>query len=271
VLLAAPDFSQEEERMKVPLAHRMGTITLKRLPTLLAVALLAAACSSRLQSIPESIDEPVEAESGSAAEAAPAQDLATETSPPPDPTTPPVEVFIEPTLAPIPEQEITAEEEPGIAVPAEIGIFAEMRDNLAGGEQAPDFEIRALGNSTFSLSAQRGAYVLVVPTAIGCGECVFTMNQLAAAYPDYRDSNLKLVLINMYPDDVPESWEGYAEAFPELGAIWGVVSSVDFVVDYEIRSLGTILLVDPEGKLVFRSDRPLIEDELRQLFELATS
>ena len=257
--------------MKVPLAHRMGTITLKRLPTLLVVALLAAACSSRLQSIPESIDEPVEAESGSAAEAAPAQDLATETSPPPEPTSAPIEVSIEPTLVPAQEQVISADQATEPAAPAAIGIFAEMRDNLASGEQAPDFEIRALGNSTFSLSAQRGAYVLVVPTAIGCGECVFTMNQLAAAYPDYRDSNLKLVLINMYPDDVPESWDAYVEAYPELGAIWGVVSSVDFVVDYDIRSLGTILLVDPEGKLVFRSDRPLIEDELHQLFGLATS
>jgi hypothetical protein len=257
--------------MKVPLVSWIGANTLRRIAASLAVAFLAAACSSRLQTIPESIDEPVEAESGSAADGVAPQDLARETSPPPDPTSPPVEVFIEPTLAPIPEQEITAEEEPGIAVPAEIGIFAEMRDNLAIGNLAPDFDARAMGNSVFSLAAQRGSYVLVVPTAIGCGDCVFTMNQLAAAYPDYRDTNLKLVLLNMYPEDVPESWEGYAEAFPELGAIWGVVSSVDFVVDYDIRSLGTILLVDPEGKLVFRSDRPLIEDELRQLFGLATS
>ena len=253
--------------MKVPLAYRMGTITLKRLTVPLTVAFLAAACSSRLPTIPETIDDSVEAGNIVAEDSAVDLNLATETAPPPDPTPAP----IEPTLAPTQEQENSADSATEVATHAEIGVFAEMRDNLAGGEQAPDFEIRALGNSTFSLSAQRGAYVLVVPTAIGCGECVFTMNQLAASYPDYRDSNLKLVLINMYPDDVPESWDAYVEAYPDLGAIWGVVSSVDFVVDYDIRSLGTILLVDPEGKLVFRSDRPLIEDELHQLFGLATS
>ena len=257
--------------MKVATVRRMGANTLRRLPAPLAVALLAAACSSRLQSIPESIDEPVEAGSAKAADGVVAQDLATETSPPPEPTSSPVEVPIEPTLVPTQEQEFSADQAPEPAVLAELGVFAEMRDNLASGEPAPDFDARAMGNSVFSLAAQRGSYVLVVPTAIGCGDCVFTMNQLAAAYPDFRDTNLKLVLLNMYPEDVPESWEGYAEAFPELGAIWGVVSSVDFVVDYDIRSLGTILLVDPEGKLVFRSDRPLIEDELRQLFGLATS
>lgn len=257
--------------MKVPSVRRMGGDTFRRISVPLAVAFLAAACSSRLQAIPESIDEPVEVGSAKAADVVVAQALAIETSPPPEPTSSPVEVPIEPALVPTQDREFSADQAPEPAVRAELGVFAEMRDNLAGGEPAPDFDARAMGNSVFSLAAQRGSYVLVVPTAIGCGDCVFTMNQLAAAYPDYRDTNLKLVLLNMYPEDVPESWEVYAEAFPELGAIWGVVSSIDFVVDYDIRSLGTILLVDPAGKLVFRSNYPLIEDELRQLFELATS
>lgn len=193
------------------------------------------------------------------------------------PSSTPDEIVLSPTPVPVAPQPVPdfvgqeVEEPADPAVLAEIGVFAEMRDNLASGDLAPDFEVRAIGNWTFSLSAQRGSYVLVVPTAIGCGECVFTMNQLAAAYPDYRDKNLQLVLINMYPEDEPKSWDAYVEAYPDLGAVWGVVSSVNFVVDYDIRSLGTILLVDPEGKLVFRSDFPLIEEELRQLFDLATS
>ncbi len=238
---------------------------------LLAVGLLAAACSSRPQTIPESIDESVEAQDATAADDAAAQNLAAETSPPPDPTSPAFEPAPEPTSAPVQQQLISSDQASELAAFPEIGVFAEMRDNLARGEPAPDFDARALGNSTFNLSAQSGSYVLVVPTAIGCGECVFTMDQLAAAFPDYGDQNLKLILLNMYPEDVPESWNAYAEAFPDLDAIWGVVSSIDFVVDYNIRSLGTILLVDPEGKLVFRSNYPLIEDELRQLFTLATS
>ncbi|MFQ5924211.1 MAG: peroxiredoxin family protein [Anaerolineales bacterium] len=241
-----------------------------RSAALVAVALLAVGCSSRPQSTPQSVEELVEADSDAAQEAAAARDLATETGLL-SPTSPPLEPTPEPTVVPAQPSEIPAAQTPEAAGPAEIGVFAEMRDNLASGELAPDFEIRALGHSTFRLSAQRGVYVLVVPTAIGCGECVFTMNQLAAAYPDYRDDNLKLVLINLYPEDVPESWNSYVAAYPDLDAIWGVVSSIDFVIDYDIRSLGTILLVDPEGRVVFRSDYPLIEDELRQLLGLATS
>lgn len=235
---------------------------------------LATACGSRLQPI---------GDPGVRVEAQPeVEDQASEVSPAESgffgrPTLTPDEIVLRPTPVPNATQPVPGfifdepEKPEDSAVLAEIGVFAEMRDNLANGDLAPDFEVRAIGNSTFSLSSQLGSYVLVVPTAIGCGECVFTMNQLAAAYPDYRDKNLQLVLINMYPEDVPESWDAYVAAYPDLGAVWGVVSSVNFVMDYDIRSLGTILLVDPEGKLVFRSNFPLIEEELRQLLDLATS
>lgn len=155
-------------------------------------------------------------------------------------------------------------------VSTNIGVFAELPGNQATGELAPDFDGRALRNWNFSLSALRGSYVLLVPTAIGCGDCVFTLNQLAAAYPDYRDANLQLVILNLYPDDVPESWGPFAAAYVGLDAIWGVVNSGGFVVDYDIRSLGTVLLVDPAGKLVFRSDFSLVEEEFRRLFALIT-
>lgn len=241
------------------------------------LVLLATACGSRFQPVGGTADPTVQVDAQPERDYQASEVSRAENDTAGSPTSIPDEVVLSATPVPTatqPVPDFVGEELDGPADPAilaEIGVFAEMRDNRARGDLAPDFDVRAIGNSTFSLSAQRGSYVLVVPTAIGCGECVFTMNQLAAAYPDYRDKDLKLVLINMYPEDVPESWNAYVEAYPDLGAIWGVVSSVNFVVDYDIRSLGTILLVDPAGKLVFRSNFPLIEDDLRQLFELATS
>lgn len=243
----------------------VGPDSIKRLLAALSVAVLAAACSSDMQTVPNTTDELL------AIDPAETPIVSTQSAEIADLPEPTIQATVELTPVPARDQEIPVEESPEPAAPAEIGVFAEMRDNLATGVAAPDFDARALGDWTFNLSAQRGSFVLVVPTAIGCGDCVFTMSQLAAAYPDYREKNLKLILLNLYPEDLPDSWESYAEAFPELGAIWGVVSSLGFVVDYDILSLGTILLVDPEGKLVFRSNFPLIEQELRQLFELATS
>jgi hypothetical protein len=93
---------------------------------------------------------------------------------------------------------------------------------------------------------------------------------MTGAYPDYRGRGLKVVILNLYPDDTPETWQPFADYFAEPEFLWGVVSLTSFVVDYNLISSGATLLVDPEGNLVFRSDYPLVADGFRQLFDLAT-
>ncbi len=245
-------------------------------PILSAVVLLllATACGSRSQPIADSAVQ-VEAQPEG-------EDQATEVSQTEPvsasvPTSIPDAAVLSPTPVPIPTlpapvvvyDEPEAPEDPAAA--ADIGVFAAMPDNIATGQAAPDFDVRALENRIFTLSASRGSYVLVFPTVIGCGDCVFTMGQLAAAYADYRGANLKLVLLNIYPEDVPETWGEYIDLYPDLDAIWAVVDGIDFVVDYKVRSLGTILLIDPDGRLVYRRNYPLGEEEFRQLFSLITS
>jgi len=153
-------------------------------------------------------------------------------------------------------------------VNANLGPLAALDDNLATGQPAPDLDISALGGLTFNLAAQRGSYVLLYPTVVGCGDCVFTLAQLAAAYPEVGAENLTVVIIDIFAGDIPEIWLEFVDQYADMGFIWGVVNSTDFVIDYEIRSLGTILVVDPEGRLVYRRNYPLAEDEFRQLFDL---
>ena len=172
-----------------------------------------------------------------------------------------------PALISEPDEEEKSSAEASIVM-ADLGPLAALEDNLATGQPAPDLDIYALGDWTFNLSAQRGNYVLLYPTIVGCGDCVFTLAQLAAAYPEAGAENLKVVIIDLFPEDIPEIWLEFVDLYPDLGFIWGVVTSTDFVIDYEIRSLGTILVVDPEGRLVFRRNYPLAEDEFRQLFDL---
>ena len=234
---------------------------------------LATACGSRFQPI---ADSAVQVEAQVEGEDPAAEVSQTERVSASVPTTIPDETLLNPTPIPIPTlpAPVVVYDEPEVpedpVVTADIGVFATMPDNIATGQVAPDFNVRALGDRTFTLAASRGSYVLVFPTVIGCGDCVVTMGQLAAAYSDFRGANLKLVLLNIYPEDVPETWGEYIDLYPDLDAIWGVIDGIDFVVDYEIRSLGTILLIDPDGRLVYRRNYPLGEEEFRQLFSLLT-
>jgi hypothetical protein len=153
---------------------------------------------------------------------------------------------------------------------ASVTTFADLPGNLAKGEAAPDFTARLIGGGAFTLSDQSGAPVLLFPTVVGCGDCLFTMEEIASVYPDYRGRGLKVVILDLFPEDSPEFWTDFADYLGEPEFIWGVVESTDFAVNYNITSLGTVMLVDPEGRLVFRSEYPVFAYGYRQLFDLAT-
>lgn len=238
---------------------------MKHLLLALGVMFFAAACGSRLQPIDLPDDAASQPKAPQSEDPSGAENLAVSApTAMPNLSTTPVPI---PTLPP---SAVVYDEPAPTATAADVGIFATMPENIATGQLAPDFNARALDGQTFTLSASRGTYVLIFPTVIGCGDCVFTMGQLAAAYSDFQGPNLQLVLLNLYPEDVPETWSEYIDLYPHLDAVWSVVDGVDFVVDYEVRSLGTILLVDPQGTLVYRRNYPLVEEEFRQLFSLIT-
>ncbi len=247
---------------------------MKRLAILAALAIVLSACTPQPVAFTPTAPPPTIAPTPTAL---PPTVVPSPTPPPqtpeptavPSPTPPPPTP--EPTAVPtvVPTVEIlppTVGPNPTVSVAS----FADFPGNVATGKAAPDFTARVLGGSTFTLSEQRSAPVLLFPTVVGCGDCIFVMQEITAAYPDYRGRGLKVVILNLYPEDVPETWQPFADYFAEPEFIWGVVNSTDFVVGYNIQSLGTTLLVDPDGKLVFRREYPLFADEFRQLFDLAT-
>lgn len=198
--------------------------------------------------------------------AAPITEVATSTSLPATfPASPPPEPLGTATTSPTLET-------PGPTVGTDTTVkpFADLPGNIAAGEPAADFGARVLGGGSFLLSEQRGSPVLIFPTAVGCGDCVSFLAELSAAYPGFRGQGLTVLILNLYPEDVPETWEPFAAFFAQPEFIWAVVNSTGFVVDYNISGLGTTFLVDPGGLVVFRSEYPLVADELRALLELAT-
>lgn len=170
-----------------------------------------------------------------------------------------------PTLEPMASPTLTPE-----IMPASFADFAALSGNLATGEPAPDLSARVLGVGAFKLSEQRGSFVLLIPTVVGCGDCILTLQEIAKVYPDYRGQGLDVIMLNLYPDDVPESWQEYVDLVGEPEFLWGVVDSIDFVIQYNITTPGTLLLVDRDGNLVFRSNSPIQADDFRRLFDLAT-
>lgn len=234
---------------------------------LLPLLLLLAACGRRSRD-PTSAPAQIEAAAEVAVAPTPA---ATPTTPlvqlkvpaPIEPTTP--STPLPPTPTPEPAATPLLKDNP-IAVPPS---FADFPGNTAQGEPAPDFALRLLDGTNFRLSEEISSdYYLVLPTTLGCGECLYSLGEVTAVFPVFRNRNIKVVVADIIPENEPEWWSTYAELFAEPDFIWGVVDSEQFLLDYQIEGLGTFLLIDPQGNLVFERRSPLDADEITQLLNL---
>lgn len=209
-----------------------------------------AACGSA----PKAVSEPVEPASTSTSSIPAKIETAIPTSSPTAQPTLSILTFDSPGTDNVPLETITS--------------FAEMPGNLATGQPAPDFSARLLGGGRFDLSKERGKYWLILPTAIGCGECLYSLNLLRQAQPE-SPASLNILVLDIYQPDLPEYWQSYADAINQPNYRWAVLDTPTFMEDYDIYRLGTFLVIDPDGKLVFHSDSPLPPEHIAHLFKLA--
>ena len=149
-----------------------------------------------------------------------------------------------------------------------ITSFDQMPGNRATDQPAADFTARLLGGGTFTLSKERGKYWLVIPTSFGCGECTYSLYLLSQAQPQ-NPTSLNILILDIYQPDLPEYWQSYAEAVNQPNYLWSVLDTSTFMEDYDIHGLGTFLVIDPDGRLVFQSDSPPPSELIRHLFTLA--
>jgi hypothetical protein len=154
---------------------------------------------------------------------------------------------------------------------AGVTSFDQLPGNRATGQPAADFTARLLGGGTFVLSKELGKYLLVLPTSFGCGECTYSLYLLSEeAKPENPDS-MNILVLDIYIPDLPEYWQSYAEAVKQSNYRWAVLDTPTFLEDYDVYGLGTFLMINPEGKLVFHSDVPPPPEVIRHLFTLASN
>lgn len=149
--------------------------------------------------------------------------------------------------------------------------FDQMPGNRATGQPAADFTARLLGGGTFVLSKELGKYLLVLPTSFGCGECTYSLYLLSEEAKPQNPDSMNILILDIYIPDLPEYWQSYADAINQPNYRWAVLDTPTFLEDYDVYGLGTFLVIDPDGKLVFHSDVPPPPEVIRHLFTLASN
>ena len=158
-------------------------------------------------------------------------------------------------------------------------IAKEIEQLRAGspGSMAKDFTATDLEGNQLSLSDYKGKYVLLDFWASWCIPCRKGNPHLKELYAKYKDKGLEFIGIS----DDDQSEDKWKEAIAKDGiSIWKHVlrglkykkkvfdRSNDLSEKFGIQSLPTLILIDPEGKIIGRfseEERPL-EEMLKKVF-----
>ncbi len=154
-----------------------------------------------------------------------------------------------------------------LAGPA-LAVLGHQLSPLPEPVPAPDFELEDMDGNRHRLSELRGKVVVLNFWATWCGPCREELPSLEALYRDLRDRGFEVLAINQWetPDQV-FSYMGQIDVFPTFPILFDRDSHVSEL--YGIRGLPTTLVVDRQGRVVYRAigGRNFDHPEVRGLIE----
>ncbi len=126
-------------------------------------------------------------------------------------------------------------------------------EKVQPGQPAPDFTLKTPSGETLSLSSLRGKYVLVDFWASWCPDCRKASPLLVDVYDRYKDKNFTILGVSI--DEDSARW---TDAIAKDGLNWNNVITEngwdsEAPKTYAVRWVPTSFLIDPEGKIVFKS------------------
>ena len=138
------------------------------------------------------------------------------------------------------------------------------------GESVPDLELVSLSDDKVSLASLRGHAVLLNLWATWCLPCLAEMPELAALHEHYRAKGLVVVGVNVDSADRSDSVRAFVSEWEIPFAVW-LDPEMKVQGALRVRGLPATFVIDREGRIILRRDRPITADdaELRKALSRA--
>lgn len=139
----------------------------------------------------------------------------------------------------------------------------EKLEKIEAGQQAIDFTLTDSEGKEFTLSSEKGRYVLLDFWASWCGPCRKSFPAIKAIYEEY--ANEPLTIIGVSIDAKEEHWR---KALEKEQAPWRMLrdSKGNVADDYAVYSIPLLVLIDPDGKVIGRFHEGNIKPDLKRIF-----
>ena len=148
-------------------------------------------------------------------------------------------------------------------------LFAGKSTN--SGEQIPDFLVITKDGKSFNSTNLEGKYWLIDFWGSWCAPCRESHPELKALYEKYKGENFDILGVAFESGSLDNQLKQWGKAIDEDGIPWHHVlnnKENELVKKFGVTSFPTKLLVDPSGKIIYRSTGGHGEDLANKLMEV---
>jgi peroxiredoxin len=138
------------------------------------------------------------------------------------------------------------------------------------GDTASDFTVPTLDGAKFTLSEQRGRPTIVLFTAYWCTDCYPKAQELAQLYQEYK-GRVNIIALDIDPTSTPKLLGQFKQAAGNGAFVWAFDSGSKVATAYRVTSTGTTIMINGDGRIVYRGGFPIsyaaLKDELEKLIQ----
>ena len=134
------------------------------------------------------------------------------------------------------------------------------------GEIAPDFTVSTLDGGEFALGAQRGNPTIIFFMAYWCGTCIPEAQVLARLNEEYGN-DINIIAIDIDASSSVDGLNQFKLASGNGAYTWAFDFDQLVTNLYRVRVLDTTLILDADGYIIYRDERPTDYRTLKNVLE----
>lgn len=168
---------------------------------------------------------------------------------------------------------------PFVLIVAALGIWIGLRASQPSpslaqsgvnvNDVAPDFSVPTLDGNTFTLSEKRGNPTVIFFMAYWCGSCIPEGTALGQIIQEYGNK-VSIVAINIDPSATWDTINQFKQAAGNGAFAWAWDTDQKVTTAYQVTALDTTLILDREGRVVYRDELPTQYETLKSELEKLT-
>ncbi|MFQ5925727.1 MAG: peroxiredoxin family protein [Dehalococcoidia bacterium] len=135
------------------------------------------------------------------------------------------------------------------------------------GPPAPDFSVKTLDGSDFTLSEHRGKVIILYAMAAWCPTCVPEAQALARIHREYRGRGVEVLILDVWQGETEDQLAQFKNSVQGGDHFWAMDRENRWALAYEIRMLDTTVIIDRQGRIAYRDGYSTPYQKLREEVE----